>query len=667
MKKLLLLALVFLGFWTQGQTFGPAQGFPSDPVLSAAFEGDRLYLGTQGSGVYELTEGFIRPSDRFQKFNRTSVYGFSESDTGLVPLLSGELQAYPISVTNSFGTQYIINEGGLQVKYSDAATQISPKPSGIWRMTLGGQRLNFLRLGSELVTIDGQGKELDRRAFKGLLFDLAPTEYGLLLSAESGYYQWDNKAYSWKKVGAGLPIFAFDGAMARTPLGSIRVNKLLEGNWTTEDFSKLSYTRETYENAYDVDSVLDITYAFTANGIEVNRNGQMLYTIDQHRELPNLRPGNYDVALIGDLLYCATPSGMYSFANQGRPNVPHEAEFTAYVDGIETDKFSALTEPTSMAFNARLSVESNAPLLGRYRLNQGEWESWDFTMPILFEYPAPGNYTLEVQADTRADFINNLGATYTFTIQAAWYKRPLFWALVVFFLAAIIVFWQRKERLRANEKLALQERLAEAELQSKRGQMNPHFLFNALDAISNFIFKNQPKDAVLYMGKLAKLMRLTLESSRSTSMVLADEVDLLNKYVDLCILRYGTFIWQLDLDDALDPYDTKLPPMLLQPLIENAVQHAVRPNLAEGKSAEIRVKVSAKDGQLHISIHDNGPGIADIEKASKSHGLAIIRERLELLTVKNGGTHSLELATEENNGSILGTHVSLILPLQSEE
>ena len=78
------------------------------------------------------------------------------------------------------------------------------------------------------------------------------------------------------------------------------------------------------------------------------------------------------------------------------------------------------------------------------------------------------------------------------------------------------------------------------------------------------------------MGKLAKLMRLTLESSRSNEMVLADEIDLLNKYVDLCILRYGEFTWQLDVADDLDLYDTKLPPMLVQPLVENAVQHAMR-------------------------------------------------------------------------------------------
>ena len=142
-----------------------------------------------------------------------------------------------------------------------------------------------------------------------------------------------------------------------------------------------------------------------------------------------------------------------------------------------------------------------------------------------------------------------------FKIVAVWHERPLIWGSILAVFAGLIIVWQRRERLRAKERLALQEQLAEAELRSKRGQMNPHFLFNALDAISNFIFKNQPKDAVLYMGKLAKLMRLTLESSRNTSMVLADEIDLLEKYIDMCKLRYGSFHWELTVEDGIDIYD----------------------------------------------------------------------------------------------------------------
>ena len=208
-----------------------------------------------------------------------------------------------------------------------------------------------------------------------------------------------------EKVGSGLPIFAFDGPMARTPLGSIQVNKLLEGNWGTDDFTRLAYVRESYEEAYDIDSVADLTYTFSSSGVAVKRDSLLLYTIDPHRELPDLRPGNYDVALIGNTLYIATPSGMYTFADAGEPNVPHATSFKTYIDGIaSTDLSGALTAPNSIGFSASVDVESNSPLLGRYKVNDGPWESWDLGGPILLEYPAPGAYIVQIQVDTRADF-----------------------------------------------------------------------------------------------------------------------------------------------------------------------------------------------------------------------------------------------------------------------
>lgn len=367
-------------------------------------------------------------------------------------------------------------------------------------------------------------------------------------------------------------------------------------------------------------------------------------------------------------MFVATPSGMYVFENGGQPNLPYQTKFNPSIDGIPTERIpQRITAPNSLSFSADVEVESNTPILGRYRVNDATWEYWDVNGPILLEYPAPGNYTLQLQVDSRSDFASSEPTSYTFTIYAIWYKRTGTWVGIIVFLAALIVLWQRKERLRANERLELQERLAEAELQSKRGQMNPHFLFNALDAISNFIFKNQPKDAVLYMGKLAKLMRLTLESSRSKEMVLADEIDLLGKYVDLCMLRYGQFKWQLTMDDDLDQYEITVPPMLLQPLVENAVQHAVRPNLASNKPGEITTNISRRDNQLLIVIEDNGPGIQHPEQTSKSHGLAILKERLELLSKKNAQAHDLQLVSIENSGSIFGTRVSLILPLKGME
>jgi LytS/YehU family sensor histidine kinase len=255
-----------------------------------------------------------------------------------------------------------------------------------------------------------------------------------------------------------------------------------------------------------------------------------------------------------------------------------------------------------------------------------------------------------------------MNAEYAFTVRAPWYKRIWPWVAIVLGAASILLFRQRKTKIRLQERLQLQERLADAELASKRLQMNPHFLFNALDAISNFIFKNQPKDAVKFMGKLAKMMRLTLDSSRSEAMVLADEIELINQYLDLCKLRYGNFEVQWKVDEDLDTFDHYVPPMLLQPIVENAVQHALRPVMAMEKVAALRIEVILNQENLCVSVEDNGPGMPAEVTSSGSHGLAIIEERLDLLSKKYGQTFGKHIEPLAESTSSTGIRVSLIIP-----
>jgi len=658
--------MLFLVPALQAQDLGRAQGFPADPVISAAYDGDRLYLGTQGSGVYELLDGFIRPSTRFEKFNRSSIFSFSVSDSGIVPEVQGVLQSYPLKVSNDDGTTYIITADGVRIVYSDAATQISDKASGIWRMTLGFERFNFMRIGSELVSLDVTGHELNRQNFKGLIFDLGPTDYGLLLSAEGGYYQWDRVDFTWKKVGSGMPIFAFDGAKARTPLGHIALNKLLEGSWTMDDFEPMP-ERQSHPTYYDVDTADELYYGAYADGIDVFNEDGIQYTLGMARGLPAFRPGNYDVAVIGNDLWVATPMGLWKFDNKGVPNSLRHLHIDFTSNGLTIPSFEDLeVEPASIGFTTTHKKSSSAPIHGRYRINSDPWNTFAPGEPVLFVRPAPGKYTLDIQTSHRLDFEQGMNAHYEYRISAWWYKHPLFWSIAIILIASGIWYRQRKAKIQIQEKLELQERLADAELASKRLQMNPHFLFNALDAISNFIFKNQPKDAVQYMGKLAKMMRLTLDSSRSTSMVIADEKELIEKYLDLCILRYGTFKTSVEVDDDLDPYDYHVPPMLVQPLVENAVQHAIRPLLAEGEEGNIRVQFSLKGSSVQIIITDNGPGFDSAQKTSKSHGLAIIEERLHLLSKKYGGEFSLQCKRLGEKHSPDGMQVSLILSMEND-
>ena len=642
------------------QVLQRSQGFPADPVTALSWCDDTLYIGTQGSGVFMLVEQRILPSRRFNKFSRSIIYDFENCE----PVTSGTLQAYPIIASSPDGTTYTAEDGFLRIEFTDEGSRIDKRPSGIWhfpdlQMAPYETGLTFIRNGPELSAY-AQNDLIDVFIAKGLIFDVASTPFGLLLSTEAGLYRWEK---GWQLRYEGLPIFAFDGPTVRTPLGVIALKELLDGNWAMDDFSSPSERTPAQEPYFDVDTIGTTYYGFGPNGLEVFDSTGALFSITSARGLPAMGPGSYDVALNNENLFVATPKGLWVFLNEGKPNDLRDIGVLFWQNGLRIDSFEDLEiSPTTIGFTVLQRKVSAGKVYGRYRLNAGAWESFSVSERIILERPAPQNYTLEIQTSTRLDFAQGMNAKYAFTVRAPWYKRIWPWVAIVLGAASILLLRQRKTRIRLQERLQLQERLADAELASKRLQMNPHFLFNALDAISNFIFKNQPKDAVKYMGKLAKMMRLTLDSSRSEAMVLADEMELINQYLDLCKLRYGNFDVQWKVDENLDTFDHYVPPMLLQPVVENAVQHALRPVMAMEQVATLCIKVTLNENRLCIAVEDNGPGMPAEVTSSGSHGLAIIEERLDLLSKKYGQTFGKHIEPLAESTSSTGIRVSLIIP-----
>ena len=660
MKGFFFSISFLIAVYSNAQILQRSQGFPADPVTALSWCEDTLYIGTQGSGVFVLVEQRILPSKRFNEFSRSIIYDFENCE----PVTRGSLQAYPIIASSPDGTTYTAEDGFLRIQFTDEGSRMDERPSGIWhfpdlQMAPYETGLTFIRNGSELSAY-AQNDLIDVFIAKGLIFDVASTPFGLLLSTEAGLYRWEK---GWRLRYEGLPIFAFDGPTVRTPLGVIALEKLLDGNWAMDDFSSPSERTPAPEPYFDVDTIGNTYYGFGPNGLEVFDSTGALFSITSARGLPAMGPGSYDVALNNENLYVATPKGLWVFLNEGKPNNLRDIGILFWQNGLRIDSFEGLeVSPTTIGFTVQQRKVSAGEVYGRYRLNAGAWQSFSVGERIILERPAPQNYNLEIQTSTRLDFAQGMNAEYAFTVRAPWYKRIWPWVAIVLGVASILFWRQRKTKIRLQERLQLQERLADAELASKRLQMNPHFLFNALDAISNFIFKNQPKDAVKFMGKLAKMMRLTLDSSRSEAMVLADEIELINQYLDLCKLRYGNFEVQWKVDEDLDTFDHYVPPMLLQPIVENAVQHALRPVMAMEKVAALRIEVILNQEKLCVSVEDNGPGMPAEVHSSGSHGLAIIEERLELLSKKHDQTFEKYIESLAESTSTTGIRVSLIIP-----
>ena len=232
-------------------------------------------------------------------------------------------------------------------------------------------------------------------------------------------------------------------------------------------------------------------------------------------------------------------------------------------------------------------------------------------------------------------------------------------------LGIIFLIYNRSQ---LKKTLTLQKELAEYEQKALHLQMNPHFVFNCLGSISSFIVQNGTDSAIKYLAKFSKLMRLTLEYSKESLIPIDKEIESLQNYLELEQLRFNNnFDFTITKSTEIED-DVALPPLLLQPFVENAIIHGVIPKKAKGK---IKVDFQIDKDSLVCTIEDDGVGCETSKKAKensvsvhKSMAINIIKKRLEMIassTHKNA-TISIEEINANNNNS--GTKVVLKLPIQ---
>ncbi|MBK7086418.1 MAG: histidine kinase [Flavobacteriales bacterium] len=230
-------------------------------------------------------------------------------------------------------------------------------------------------------------------------------------------------------------------------------------------------------------------------------------------------------------------------------------------------------------------------------------------------------------------------------------------------IAGGIFFWlDRKRRKERFEKEA-----AHLETQALRSQMNPHFIFNALNSINAYVQKNDQDSASSYLTKFARVMRSVLENSRHSEVPLQDDLETLRGYMDLERKRMQEkFDFTITVDDALDPEEVMVPPLVVQPFVENAIWHGMAGK--EGKG-HIRLNVEARGKQLLWIIEDDGVGRnakkepaaqppGDTPTKKTSLGTAITRSRLDLVQKQHGGTAGFRYIDVP-----LGTRVEVEMPL----
>jgi len=311
---------------------------------------------------------------------------------------------------------------------------------------------------------------------------------------------------------------------------------------------------------------------------------------------------------------------------------------------------------------------TNDRLLFTYKM-EGLDENWSKPSKenrIHYKYIPPGAYTFKVQVLGRSQVWSEV-YTYSFIIAAPFWQQVWFWVLL-FCLLVSFTGWMIKRRIdaikrREQEKTESVKRMAELELQSLRAQLNPHFMFNSLNAIQELILMEENEKSQSYLARFAKLLRMLLENAEKPFIPLQRELDFLQLYLSLETLRIPNLNYYFHLDPLVDTEEIMIPNMILQPYIENSIWHGLSHKDAD---KQLSIRVEKRGAYMVYEIEDNGVGrnrAAELKsqyrKEHKSKGMELLSKRFKLLAKEYGSEIITEVSDIDKEGMVSGTLVTI--------
>jgi ligand-binding sensor domain-containing protein/anti-sigma regulatory factor (Ser/Thr protein kinase) len=286
---------------------------------------------------------------------------------------------------------------------------------------------------------------------------------------------------------------------------------------------------------------------------------------------------------------------------------------------------------------------------------------------LIFPSLPSGEFQLEVKAINESGVESETISLYIVVDYPIW-ERWWFYVLAMimgFFIMAFLFKWRVNYiRKREREKTAL----INSELTALKAQMNPHFMYNALNSIQALILKKDIKSSNLYLSQFSRLMRKVLEISGKLEISIQEEVETLELYLSLEQLRFGAeFNYEIIVQKDLDAYSCYIPPLLLQPFVENAIKHGL---LHKKGDKKLTISFQKEHDTLVCMIKDNGIGrvhaqeIKDRQReAHHSFSTSATQKRIELLNNVNGKNLALELIDLYENNEPSGTQVMMKIPI----
>jgi ligand-binding sensor domain-containing protein len=375
------------------------------------------------------------------------------------------------------------------------------------------------------------------------------------------------------------------------------------------------------------------------------------------------------LAIDSTTLYITSVDGLYTLDYHGLYNLP-PLELNVSIDAVYLDDSLKVTQSifqhnqNNLTLTYKCVAFSNlGEIAFNYRLNNNNW-SYTSENSMAYKSLSPGAYTFSIFA-IGPDGEHSEVQSYSFTIKE--YFTDTWWFKMAVLIALLCIIWFISlsiQRAKTN-RLESEKKFADLELRALQSQMNPHFIFNSLNAIQTSMLLQGERQTNKYIAEFSKLMRITLDNSKTGYLSLADELEYLELYLKLEKRRLdGELDYTFEVETDLRDSNIEIPTMIFQPLVENAIVHGLTP---KKDNRQLTISFKLEKAFLIGVISDNGIGRKKAlqntkDKAYKSWSSTILKERIEVINRMshlNIMLHVNDLDEESNSGTVITVKIPL--------